>query len=533
MRAKLVGSLFALSLLAVLATSVAGAAGQPESGRSPAILRIGTPNEVKSPNLFSDYYLGIFAKISNPPLMRMTPDGMLEGLTAERFETSTDNTVWTFFIRDDLYWSDGRKLTAEDVRFSIEYTGQHNPSARWIKDTLESSSVEGERAVVLRFNKPYTTLALEFTTYNILPKHLWEKVTDPMQRTNPGVNVGSGPFIIEAIDLDAGVVRFARNRHWRGQQPRLEGFEIHMYKNLDVLSLALEKGEVDTFYQYASSYPYAGIDRLEATGGFEFVEKPNLGLVFLGFNLNRSPLEDRSFREALAYAVDYPEVLKLDTLGYGQVPTRGFVPPSMGGFRSTTALSHDPQKARRLLDAAGYRDTDGNGWLEDLAGKELRLSILVRSEWARLGELVADYLERVGIRSSLRSLEMGSWVAEKDNYNYDLVITRTTPWGMLMHAGWGTGYFDSRRSGQGVLHVLRDPEFLALADEILATADPGRREAQARRVQEYYARELPAIALYWNMIVTPYNRVFTGWKPDPLFGIYNRDTLLSVEKRTD
>jgi peptide/nickel transport system substrate-binding protein len=516
---------------AALATSV-WAAGESEETTPASTLRIGTPNEVKAANIFSDYYLGIFAHISNPPLMKMSSDGVLEGLTADGFETSKNGSIWRFRIRDDLYWSDGQKLTAEDVRFSIEYTGNHNPSARWIKDTLKDSRVEGENTVVLVFNKPYTTLDLEFATYNIFPKHIWQDISDPMQTTGQGPNVGHGPFVIESIDLEAGVIRFEGNPYWKGQQPTLDGFEIHMYKNMDVLSLALEKGEVDTYYKYASSYPYANIDRLKETGRFEFVEQLNMGLVFLGFNLRRMPGADRSFREALTYAIDYEEILTLDALGFGQTPGRGFVPPSMGGYQSTPSLSHDPQKAKQLLASADYRDMDGNEWIEDPSGRELELEVLVRSDWTRVGELLVDYLSKVGIRAQLRSVELNSWVAEKDSYNYDLTITRTTPWGMLMHAGWGSGYFDSRRSGRGVLHILEDPEFLELCDQILATADPEQRISLGRRIQEYFARELPAVPLYWNMIVTPFNRVFTGWKPDPLYGIYNVDTLLSVKKKT-
>jgi peptide/nickel transport system substrate-binding protein len=159
------------------------------------------------------------------------------------------------------------------------------------------------------------------------------------------------------------------------------------------------------------------------------------------------------------------------------------------------------------------------------------LEVVVRSDWSRVGELLVDYLADIGITSELRSLELSSWVAAKDEYQYDLTVTRTTPWGMLMHAGWGTGYFDSRRTGRGVLHILDDPGFLALADEILATANPEIRVNQAQRIQRYYAEELPGIALYWNMIVTPFSRKFGGWEPDPLYGIYNIDTFLSVAER--
>jgi len=519
----------AASLALVLTCPASWARAQGEAKAAPAVLRIGTPNEVKVPNIFTDYYLGLFAHVSNPPLMRMTSDGTLTGLVAESWAVSADNTVWTFTVRDDLYWSDGMKLTAEDVRFSVEYTGTNNAAARWIKDTLKESRVEGRNAV-FAFTKPYAALALEFATYIILPKHVWEGVKDPARYSNPDGNVGCGPFVVERVDTASGAVRFGRNPYWKGARPKIDGYEVQCYKNAEVLALALEKGDVDTYYAYAASYPYAGIERLKSTGRFEFVEKANLGLPLLAFNLKKAPFDDRDFRDAFSYALDYAEIAKLDALGYGKTATRGFVPPGMGGYAEKPALVHDPVRARELLSAAGYRDGNGNGWLEDRAGKEMTLSILIRAEQSRVAELVKDYLSKVGIRAEIRSLDMNAWVAAKDRYDYGLTIARTTPWGMLMHAGWGTGYFDSRRTGQGVLHVLDDPVFLDLADRILAVADPVKRESFAAEVQDYYARELPGIALYWNMAVTPYNKAFSGWRPDPLYGIYNIETLTAVER---
>lgn len=497
------------------------------------ILKIGTPNIVKSANLFSDYYLGILAHISNMPLMKMDQDGNLVGLTAERVEVSEDNTTWTFYIRDNLYWSDGKKVTPEDIKFSVEYTGTNNPNAAWIKDTLKEANVVGEHGVALTFHKPYTRLNLEFATYNILPKHIWENITEPMQYTNPGVNVGHGPFYLEKTDLNAGVISFTKNPHWQGQQPQIDGFEVHCFKNMDVLSLALEKNEVDTFYKYAGSYPYANIERLKAKGNFEFTQKLNMGLVFLGMNLKKPPFTDKNFRQALSYAVDYAEIVKLDALGYGEVPNRGFVPTSMGGYTPTTKLEYLSERAKSLLAQAGYSDSNGNGILEDLEQNDLKLKILVRSDWARVAELLRDYLNAIGIESEIRSADLNTWASEKDNYNYDFTITRTTPWGMLMHANWGTGYFDSRRTGRGVLHIIDDENFLKLCDDILATSDPQMLTDYASKVQAYYAEDLPAIALYWNVIVSPYNKAFTGWKPDPLYGIYNVDTFLNLEKMSE
>lgn len=522
-------SIIILTVLFCFAVS-AWSAGQAEVSDPEAILKIGTPNVIKSANIFGDYYLGIFAHVSNPPLMKMNQDGKLVGLTAERYEVSKDNTVWTFYIKDNLYWSDGREVTPDDVKFSIEYTGGNNPSAGWIKDTLKEAQVKGNNAVILTFNKPYTRLNLEFATYNIFPKHVWQDIDDPMKYTNTGVNVGFGPFFIEKIDLNAGLISFKKNPYWKGKKPEIDSYEIHTFKSIDVLSLALEKGEVDTYFKYASSYPYANIDRLKKTGKFDFVEKQNIGLVFLGFNLKKEPVSDRIFRKALSYAIDYEEIVKLDALGYGRVPNRGFVPKSMGEFKATDKLEYNVSKAKELLSQGGYRDSNDNGKIEDRTGKDLNLSILVRSTWVRVGELLKDYLASVGIESSIRSTDLNTWVAEKDKYNYDLTITRTTPWGMLMHANWGTGYFDSRRTGRGVLHIIDDPEFLKLSDDILATADTKKLLSYASRVQDYYAEQIPAVALYWNIIVTPFNRDFSGWMPDPLYGIYNTDTFLNVKK---
>ena len=494
-------------------------------------VRIGTPNAVRSANIFADTYLGVFINVSHPPLIKVNPNGQLEGLTAERYAVSDDLRVWTFTIRDDLYWSDGKKLTPEDVRFSVEYLGKHNPNMRWIRDTLVASAIDAGNTVSFAFNKPYTRLDLEFASYNIFPKHVWSGIEDPMRHSNSGVNVGFGPFFIERIDLDAGLIRFLRNPHWKGKRPKIDAYEIHIYKRPDVLSFALEKGEVDTYLKYASSYPYAHIERLKKNEHYAFDRRLNMGLVFLGLNLRKPPLSDRLFREALSYAIDYEEIIRLDALGYGRVPNRGFVPPCMDGFIPTETLAYDPTKAKRLLVEGGYNDSNGDDLIED-DRENLKLTLLVQSDWSRVAELLEDYLGDIGIPVVTRSVDFNTWMAEKDKYAYDLTITRTTPWGMLMHANWATGYFDSRRTGQGVLHVLDDPVFLHVSDEILSTRDAGELSELSRRLQRYYAEKIPAIALYWNEVVTPFNRELTGWAPDPLYGLYNIDTFLNLE-RTD
>jgi peptide/nickel transport system substrate-binding protein len=498
----------------------------PEQSGTSA-LKIAAPSAVKSPSVFGDSNLGVFFHLSNPPLMKMDEDGRLVGQLVERYEVTENNTVWTFFVKDDLYWSDGTKVTPEDLRFSIEYTGKNVPSAGWINDTLVESSAT-DSTFTLRFCKPYTRINLEFATYNIIPKHIWSSVENPMEYTSTGPYVGCGPYYLETVDINAGKMIFTRNPYWKGSEPAFQNIEVHWFATDDVATLALEKGEVDAYYKYAGSYPYANLQRLENTGRFDFVKKMNMGLLFLGLNLKEAPTSDLQFREALASAIDYDEIVMLDTLGYGMVPSRGFVPPSMEDYKETASLSHDPARARQILDDAGYRDTDGNGIREGKDGKDIELEILIRDEYSRVGELLGEYLSDVGIGATIKTVDKSTWFTLKDEYAYDLTVTRTTPWGMLMHANWGTGYFDARRTGQGVLHIVDDPVFLALCDNILSTTDPTLLRQYAGEVQDYYAVNLPAIPLYWNEVVTPFNKNYVGWHADPLYGIYNLDTFTDV-----
>jgi peptide/nickel transport system substrate-binding protein len=492
-------------------------------------LRIGTTQQIQTAFPFSDYALSIFLKIANPPLMAMNREGNLVGLIAEKYEVSEDFKTWTFTIRDDLFWSDGKKVSSRDAAFSFAYTGKNDPNAGWIDNTLVRTETPDDTILVMEFNRPYTNLNLEFTTYNILPQHIWETVEDPRSYGEKASYTGCGPFVLELVDPDQGLVTFTRNQYWKGTSPFFEKIEIRLYKTMDVLAMALEREEIDVFYNYAATYPYAYLEKLAENPRFAFEKKLNLGLIFLSFNLKTEPMSRQIFREAVSWGINYEEIARLDALGYGTVPRRGFIPESMGGFIETEGLQYDPAKANALLDQAGFTARNREGYREK-DGMELRLTMVIRQDYSRVAELIRDYLKDLGIALELKVLDMVSWVSEKDAFRYDMTITRSTPWGMLMHAGFGTGYFDSRRTGQGVLHNLEDPRFLDLCDQILSTVDEERIALLAGEVQHYYAGELPGIPLYWNTIVIPHRGDIGGFISNPLFGIYSIESLVNAKR---
>lgn len=125
----------------------------------------------------------------------------------------------------------------------------------------------------------------------------------------------------------------------------------------------------------------------------------------------------------------------------------------------------------------------------------------------RLAEILRDALSEIGLGVEIRALDLSAWASVKDALDYDMVLFGATPWGTLMHAGHGSGYFDSRRTGQGVLHNLAAAEYLAACDARLATADPAQQAVLDLRIQELTAEYLPGIALAWTESVYPYRQV--------------------------
>ncbi len=507
-------------------------AEKPNLKETENILKIGTNREgIKSASLLGDTYISLFAQISNPPLTTMNARGEIEGLVADNIIVSEDSTMWKFFLNPNFFWSDGTNVTAEDAMFSIAVIAEKVPYARWLKEIISKLSVEEDFVLVIELLKPYSRLDLDLATLNLIPKHIWEKIPDPSRHICKNDIVGCGPFVIDKIDLNAGLISYRKNPYWKGPQPELNGLEIHLYNNIDVLALALEKGEVDTYYRYASTYPYSNVDRLKATDRFDFIEQPHLGLRFLGFNLRKKPMSDIRFREAISFAIDYQEIIKLDTLGYGEIPNRGFIPPVMPAFKETIRLEHDLERAKDLLTQAGYIDRDANGFREAIDTAEMSLTILISDDYVRTAELVKDYLDAAGIKAQLKTVDYNTWISMKDKNNYDLVVSRTSPWGMFMHANWATGYFDARRTGEGVLHNVDDPRFYKLCDEILSTKDEEKLKGYASQVQDYYSQFLPAIALYWSRIVIPTQKKITGWSPNPLYGLFNIKNFLYLRIR--
>lgn len=485
-------------------------------------LRVGTTVSINRANPVGDYYYNILAMLmTHDSLVRFDNELKPVPQLASRFTWDRKGKVWTFDLVTNATWHDGKPVTPEDVQFTFRYIAEHNLPSRWIAEMIERIEIKGRR-ITFRLKRPYSPFLVNAGfVVRILPRHIWEGIADPLKASEPGMAIGCGPFVLDILDRSSGTIRFRASPFYYGPRPKMKVVEYRMFKNLDVLSLALKKHEVDTYYNYASGLPSPYMHSLHDDPGLACLEAQSVGIpAVLGFNLDKPLLKRLAVRRAIALALDYRQLNASLMGGRGMIPGPGLVPPSLPYHTEFPAWEQDLQESRRILSAEGLADSHKNQGSGDRKDQKITLTLLARSDlWgdSQIVKLLAHDLEQVGIRLTVRSVDLSTWQALLNQGRYDLVLFRTTPWGMMMHAGYGTGYFDSRTKGANMCR-LQDPEFFRLCDNILSEMQPARRERLYRRLQKYYAGQLPAVALCWGKNFYPYWSVWEGFQVNHLEG---------------
>ena len=525
------------ALFAVLLPAVAGCGpgpGQTAAFRAAADLRIGTPMQVRQINPLADYSYNILAMLAtHDTLVRFDAQMRPVPQLARSWQVNADASRWRFDLRGDARWHDGRPVTAGDVKFTFQYLAAHHPASAWIADLVREVHTDGSR-IVFRLARPYSRFLINGGfIVRILPRHVWQDVADPLRPGPAPVAVGCGPFVFDTFDPQNGRIRFRKNSAYYGPAPAVEGLEFFLNRSFDNLVLALEGGDIDVYYKYASGFPPAYRPRLARAAGLQQPAADAMGVpAALGFNLRHAPVSESAWRHAIVPALDYARLGQSLLGADGRVPSAGFVPPAFAFRAELPALVHRPEESRRRLAAAGFTDTDADGILNLPDGPNLVLTLLARSDLEGTDGLlpILEYnFRQVGIALEIERADLSTWIARMQQDRYDLVLFRTTPWGMVMEAGCASGYFDSRRQGGGTLANVDDPAFHRLCDAVLQTTGTAEQERLYAAMQYYYAENLPALALCWASYRYPAAARWQGWRVNPIEGgLVNRQSLCEL-----
>lgn len=521
-------------VITLLLTSLLTGCNQDKTAtktETPAIhsLSIGTTMKVEGTNP-EDYYFGILRSIfTHKGLVKLDEAGRFTGDLAASWNT-TDGQTWTFTLRDGVTWHDGTRVTADDVKFTLEYNIKTSVEYKSHFSLIKSIATPDDKTVVITLSQPNPRFLVNLLVLRTLPQHIFASVDNPATFNDPKAAIGCGPYIFEAFDAGAGILTFKANSTYYRGAPPIPEIKVRLFKNPDALYMALQNGQIDLPYTYSAGTDPIYAKNLAINPKIKLMNLPNQGVSkALIFNMTKPVVNDLQVRTALSYAVNYDELVRLFAATNGSVPTAGFVPRGTPGFAPTRQLEFNPDKANLLLEQSGYHST-GSG-IREKNGQPLSFELLIRNdipENLRLSELLQKYFASVGVRLTLKTVDSTLYrtISDRDKSQTSL-LSRTTPWGMMMWAGMGSGYIDARNIGWAMVDRAH---FQDIVNKMNTTLSQDEYQKYSAELQQYYADNLPVIPLYWDSFIQPYNATLTGWKISPIYGILNEETWYSLQK---
>jgi peptide/nickel transport system substrate-binding protein len=451
---------------------------------------------------------------------------------ATDWEQSDDGFTWTFTIRDDATWHDGTPLTARDIAATYNWIiaeGAGNLLSYF--PFTEAGGITAPDDTTLVWTTTTPTSAPVYPPYvYVMPESLLSQYDDKADfREWKGFpdTVGSGPF---------NLVEWRRGDFWRleanpdyyGGAPHIDEFIFRVFQNEDAMIEALKQGEIDF------------ADNVTANLFDSIVDEPNIttnvgnptSFTQMSFNLctnevdycrsegfNHHPATtDPQFRLAVEHAIDRQALVDRVLLGYAS-PGITVIPSPKWHHTPPDVVTYDPDEANRILDQAGYLDTDNDGIRETPDGEPLELRFIVRTEapeTVTAGEFIVEWLRDVGIRLNTEAVNDNKltdvWYAN----DYDMYIWG---WGVEPDPDFQLSTYATFQCGVWSDTCYSNPEYDELYKDQQRATSIEERAQIVDQMQQIVYNDKPELVLWYDNYLQAYrNDLWTGFVKQPTEG---------------
>jgi peptide/nickel transport system substrate-binding protein len=432
-----------------------------------------------------------------------------------------DSVTLAFDLNPRAQWQDGVPVTARDVVFTMERARNRSLSPRLAEllKNITAVTAEGERRVVFRFSHPYAEQLYDATFHVApIPAHLLDTIPpDALSRSSFATQpVGSGPYRwVRAVPGQ--FIELRRNDDFFLGKPKIDRVIVRAAADPDARVNLMLSGQADAMDNIPP--PRDNIRRIGAEASLRLISVPSPTVGFLLFNQRdrhdrerpHPILADIRVRRAIGLALDRRLLVQAIFGSYGEVPYGPASPILWIRHGAPRAERQDLPEARRLLAAAGWRDTDGDGTL-DRDGRSLTLSVSLPNTSAirkQMSVLIQEQLRGIGVRLELQQYEFPVWIERRTAGDFDLDFASLSqdpsPAGLTQ--SW------TCNGGNNVARYC-DPRVDSLIEQaVLGRGDPARDwHAVLRQIEA----DAPAIFLYAPTYVYAVSRRFRNVSLNPV-----------------
>ncbi|MEU7003056.1 ABC transporter substrate-binding protein [Nonomuraea sp. NPDC046570] len=444
---------------------------------------------------------------------------------AESWTTAPDGLTWTFKIRDTK-WSDGQPVTAHDAAWTFNKVMTDDAAKTGngpAVENFESVTATDDRTLVIKTKAPQASM-LE-NPIPIVPKHVWEKVTDMATYENEVYPaVVNGAYIPIEHKKDQFVKLKANPDYWRGKA-KIDELQVIFYENPEAAIAGLKKGDIDLMGRMQAP-------QFEATAGDANITQWNTAgrrASYLQINHGATTsddkpvgdghpaLKDPKVRTAIHYAIDKKALVDQVQNGLAVPADGSIVPPMYKDFfwqaEGDAKVTFDTAKANQILDDAGYKKgADGVRTMPD-GKRKLEMRFSIHSDEPvedKIGQFLTGWFKEIGITLTTRKLDSNKFTEETGSTAlFDIAIS-----------GWSVNpdpeeilatHLCSRRptasgEGGGTESFYCDDQYEKLYQEQLKELDRPKRTELIKQMQQRLYTDAPVIAIYYPNNLEAYRK---------------------------
>lgn len=432
-------------------------------------------------------------------LTRANESGVIKPDLATRWTISPDGLVYTFTLRSDVRWHDGTRLSADDVLYTIHsiqdpaFRGPPDLAAFW--RTVAITQVD-PATIRFQLTQAYAPF-LQYTTLGILPEHSLKDVSPADLFQNPFNRrpIGTGPFQIAESASDS--MLLDANQRFYGSRPYLSRIQLRFYPDYDSIFAAYARGEV----QGISRILPANLPKARALNNLKMYSARLAGYTLIYLNLSKTPFQERQVRQALLYGIDRRHLIDDVLQGQGLAASSPIEPESWAFASALNPYPFDVERAKALLDLAGWKDAGDGVRRKDQTAFAFTLTTNDDPARVALANEIAKGWQAIGVKAAVQAVPAPALVQNvlrPRQFDAVLYEWRTLSYDPDQYEEWHQTQIPSATAALGQNYSgLNDRDISETLEAARKTNDQAKRIELYHKFQELFADRVPALILYY------------------------------------
>ena len=369
---------------------------------------------------------------------------------AKSYKISEDGLTYTFELRNDVTFHNGKPLTAKDVVFSAELFKASKYQASKVNG-MESVEAVGDYTVVFKTKTPFSPFLSNICGIYVASKDYFDKAGTEKFGTNP---VGSGPYQFVSHELGSKIVLKAYEGYYRSAA-KIKDVTIKIIPDSTTAAISLQTGEAD--YLKIQQADYA---TLEKDKNITIAKAPVSTFGFLAMNHEVKPFDNVKVRQAVAYCIDRQNMIDIALEGFGTVNSNILSPYKFGYSKDQLQYDYNVEKAKALLVEAGIKTPYNVG------------KILAAEKYSKQAQVLQNDLAAIGFNAEIEIMEFNAYITELRNGKYVLSPLQITLEGdtSMLEMVFATKYIGMANNAR-----YKNPEIDQWVTEAVSAVDDAKR----------------------------------------------------------